>query len=84
MDPDSDAHAALSIELKTGACEFLDKYCYEDIKNACEDGNGEPLLMEYLHNIFTSIIEDWIQDYMNLRKKKHIKFLRREMSNYMT
>ena len=70
---------SLSKELKREAKIFLDKYSYEEIIEACEEANGEPVLMEYLHNIFVSIIEDWIQDYVDRRKRKHLRHLRREM-----
>ena len=70
---------SLSRELKREAKIFLDRYSYEEIIEACECGNGEPVLMEYLHNIFVSIIEDWIQDYVDKRKRRHLRHLRKLM-----
>jgi len=66
--------------LKKEAKEFLDKYDYYEIINATEQDNGSPELLEYLHKIFLSIIEDWIQDYVNKRKRKYIKYLKKSFN----
>ncbi len=77
---DLNEHIRVSRELKGEAKIFLDRYSYEEIIDACECGKGEPVLMEYLHNIFVSIIEDWIQDYVDKRKRRYLRRLRSEIS----
>ena len=54
--------------MKLEAKNKLDNYSYEVLKEACEDSNGPPELMLILHEIFVSIIEDWIQEYLDSRE----------------
>ena len=80
MDPEVNFKKRSKI-LKKEAKEVLDKYEYHEIINAAEQGIGSPVLLDYLHTIFISIIEDWIQDYVNKRKRKYIKFIKNSCFN---
>jgi hypothetical protein len=58
------------LRLELDARIVLDKYSYDELRLACEDGLGSLRLLNYLQIIFISIIEDWIQHYLNERQYK--------------
>ena len=48
---------------------ILNKYSYPQLNLACQENEGPPELLQCLRNIFLSIIEDWIQDYIIEREE---------------
>ena len=58
-------------KMKLDARKILDKYSYKELMTACDENIGPIELLECLRDIFLSIIEDWIQSYVNERERKH-------------
>ena len=58
-------------QLKKEGKRILDKYSYEELMDASDNQIGEDELLKCLHTIFISIIEDWIQYYIETREDQH-------------
>ena len=67
-------------KLKKEGRRILDKYSYEDLINASDNQVGEEELLKCLNDIFISIIQDWVQEYIDKRRKKYIKYLNKELN----
>ena len=54
--------------MKLDARKILDKYSYNELMTACDENIGPSELVNCIQDVFLSIIEDWIQDYVNERE----------------
>ena len=65
--------------MKTHASSILDTYSYTDLMLASDDGIGDEPILTCLRNVFTSPIEDWIQDYIDARRRRYLPKLARQL-----
>ena len=56
-----------SSSLKIKYTELLDTFNFKDIQNALEQSKGNAQLIAIIDKLSNSILDDWLQDYMNYR-----------------